>query len=141
MKKRWMKRRRRLFEILEVGNDLDYVSRGYDFINAFAIIFNMTVSALYTYVEIRERFGQLLLMIEGHHRIFLFCRLCNEIVDCKVFISGYDRVQGNCEIYDVTCGYRGFIVLFALLSALFLPCGDHCIPNDQNRTYFQVVQD
>lgn len=72
MKKRWMKRRRRLFEILEVGNDLDYVSRGYDFINAFAIIFNLTVSALYTYVEIRERFGQLLLMIEGHHRIFLF---------------------------------------------------------------------
>lgn len=30
-KKRWFRRRKRLFEILEVGNDLDHASRAYDF--------------------------------------------------------------------------------------------------------------
>lgn len=29
--KKWYRRRKRLFEILEVGNDLDHVSRAYDF--------------------------------------------------------------------------------------------------------------
>ena len=31
MSKKWFKRRKRLFEILEVGTDVDRVSRAYDF--------------------------------------------------------------------------------------------------------------
>ena len=34
MNKKWLRRRERLFEILEVGNDFDSVSRIYDFVNA-----------------------------------------------------------------------------------------------------------
>lgn len=61
---KWDKRRRRLHEILEVGSDFDRVSRVYDFTNAFAIIINLTVSIMYTFPEIREKCGDLLIVIE-----------------------------------------------------------------------------
>ncbi len=70
MDKKWFRRRKRLFEIIEVGYDLDYVSRGYDFINAFAIIFNLAASILYTYENMREQFGTILLVIEGVTIVF-----------------------------------------------------------------------
>lgn len=49
MNKTWLSRRKRIFEILEVGSDDDYVSRIYDFINAFAIVINLTSSIMYTF--------------------------------------------------------------------------------------------
>lgn len=65
MKDKWVKRRKRLFEIIEVGNDLDYISRGYDYINAIMIVINLVASIMYTYEDLRERYGFLLLLIEG----------------------------------------------------------------------------
>lgn len=65
MKEKWLKRRKRLFEILEVGNDLDRISRGYDYVNAFTIIINLVVSIMYTYADLREQYGFWLLLIEG----------------------------------------------------------------------------
>jgi len=43
---KWKSRRKRLFEIIEVGNDIDNISRAYDFINAIAIILNLIASIL-----------------------------------------------------------------------------------------------
>lgn len=65
MNKERIRRLRRVFEIIEVGNDLDYVSRAYDFLNAFAIIINLIVSVLTTYSAVRVRCGTLLDVIEG----------------------------------------------------------------------------
>lgn len=64
MEKTWEQRRKRIFEIIEVGNDLDYISRGYDFANAFAIILNLAVSILYTFSELREQYGTFLYILE-----------------------------------------------------------------------------
>lgn len=64
MKEKWYKRRKRVFEIIEVGNDLDKVSRAYDFINAFTIIINLVVSIMYTYADLREQYGFWLVLIE-----------------------------------------------------------------------------
>jgi len=63
-KKKWMRRRKRLFEILEVGNDLNRVSRAYDYVNAFEIIVNLAVSIMYTYEGARQQAGFWLLLIE-----------------------------------------------------------------------------
>ena len=65
MKKKWMKRRRRIMEIIEVGSDLDIHSRIYDFINAGAIVVNLLLSILYTFAEVRERYGSLIQIAEG----------------------------------------------------------------------------
>lgn len=64
MDKKWQRRRRRLFEILEVGSDFDKASRTYDFINAFAIIINLVASIMYTYENMREQYGTILVVIE-----------------------------------------------------------------------------
>ena len=63
-KKRWFRRRKRLFEILEVGNDLDHASRAYDFFSAFMIILNLVVSIMYTYDGLRAEYETILLWIE-----------------------------------------------------------------------------
>ena len=66
----WLKRRKRMFEIIEVGTDFDYVSRAYDMLNAFAIILNLIVSILSTYSEIRQSWGDLLVFLEGFTVLF-----------------------------------------------------------------------
>ena len=64
MNKTWEKRRKRVFEIIEVGNDIDLLSRSYDFLNALCIIINLIVSILYTFDEIRNVCGPFLIAIE-----------------------------------------------------------------------------
>lgn len=63
MSKKWDKRRKRLFDIIEVGSDYDIYSRSYDFLNAGAIILNIIASILYTFEEWRSRFGIALLWV------------------------------------------------------------------------------
>ena len=70
MNKKWYKCQKRIFEIIEVGNDLDYISRFYDFANASAIIINLIVSILYTFSEIRQQYGFFLVLVEGITTVF-----------------------------------------------------------------------
>nr|WP_303183288.1 ion transporter [Lachnoclostridium phocaeense] len=64
MQSTWEKRRKRVFEIIEVGTEYDYISRIYDFFNAFCIILNLIVSMVYTFEEYRTAYGSLLMTIE-----------------------------------------------------------------------------
>lgn len=64
MEKKSVRVRRRIFTIVEVGSDFDYVSRAYDYINAGLIVINLVVSILYTYSGIREQYGFWLLLVE-----------------------------------------------------------------------------
>ena len=57
--------RTRIFEIIEIGKEGDYVSRAYDFVNLFTIVVNLTCSVLYTFEEIRMWHSTLLLSIEA----------------------------------------------------------------------------
>jgi len=41
--------RKKLFHIIEVGNNQDVISRTYDYVNALTIILNLIVSIMYTY--------------------------------------------------------------------------------------------
>lgn len=70
MNNKWVRRRKRLFEIIEVGNCIDRVSRYYDFLNVITIVINLIVSILYTYDDVRENYGELLLFIVGVTVIF-----------------------------------------------------------------------
>lgn len=63
MSGQWEKRRKRLYDIIEVGSDYDVYSRAYDFINAGAIILNIVASIMYTFEEWRNQIGLLLLFV------------------------------------------------------------------------------
>lgn len=49
MKTEWAKRRHRLYQIVEVGASLDFISRFYDFFSTFMLILNLAVSILLTF--------------------------------------------------------------------------------------------
>lgn len=61
----WEARRKRIYRIIEVGNNSDHISRGYDFLNTLCILLNLTASILYTFQEFRAPFGEVLLTIES----------------------------------------------------------------------------
>ena len=64
MDSKWEKRRKRLFEIIEIGSNYDAVCWGYDFFNTFTIILNLAVSILYTFDNMELKYGPLLLTLE-----------------------------------------------------------------------------
>ena len=61
----WPQRRKRVFEIIEIGAPEDYVSRLYDFFNSMSIVVNLTVSVMYTFQTTREKYGTVLLTVEA----------------------------------------------------------------------------
>lgn len=61
----WAARRKRACEIIEVGYDRDWASRAYDLVNAMSIVLNLAVSILYTFAEVRGRWGGLLIVAEN----------------------------------------------------------------------------
>ena len=64
MNSKWEKRRKRLFEIIEIGSNYDAVCWGYDFFNTFTIILNLAVSIMYTFDNMELKYGPLLLTLE-----------------------------------------------------------------------------
>ena len=60
----WPQRRKRIYTIIDIGTTGDYISRGYDFLYALAILVNLTASILYTYEHLAAAHGPLLLFIE-----------------------------------------------------------------------------
>lgn len=60
----WEKRRKRLFEIIEIGSNYDAVCWEYDFFNTFTILLNLTVSIMYTFDNMELKYGPLLLTLE-----------------------------------------------------------------------------
>ncbi len=64
MKPVWETRRKRIFEIIEVGTRYDYASRIYDFFNAFCIILNLSVCTMYTFDNMQNAYGALLITLE-----------------------------------------------------------------------------
>ena len=51
----WLEqRKKRIFEIIEIGTPGDTVSRIYDFAGLFAIVLNLVVSLIYTFRELRD---------------------------------------------------------------------------------------
>lgn len=72
MSKKWLRRRKKVLEIIEVGSDFDFPSRLYDYVNASSIIINLMVSIMYTFSDIREQWGFWLLLVEEVTATF-FC--------------------------------------------------------------------
>lgn len=60
----WEKRRKRLFELIEIGSNYDRWCWGYDFLNTFTIILNLVVSIMYTFNSMEQNYGSLLLNLE-----------------------------------------------------------------------------
>lgn len=65
MNTQWERKRKRIFEIIEVGTKYDYPSRAYDLFNAFCILLNLAASIMYTFDHIKTDYGELLIIIDN----------------------------------------------------------------------------
>lgn len=117
MNKKWLKRRQRVFQIIEVGYDLDYASRAYDYVNATAILLNLAVSILQTYENIREQYAPILYAAEAVTVVFF-------VVDYILRLFTARFLHNEKREFKAICKYVfSFMGIVDLLSFLpyFLP--------------------
>lgn len=60
----WLQRRKRLYEIVEVGAAGDVVSRGYDILSTLLVLINLTATLLSTFDRIALQYGAALSAVE-----------------------------------------------------------------------------
>lgn len=123
MNKKWQKTRKRLFEILEVGNDLDRTSRVYDYINAFSIIVNLVVSVMYTYSAMREQYGSVLLAIEAVTVAFFAVDYVLRLWTADFLYPKYTRVRA---VGKYMISFSGIVDLLSFIPyylPFFFPAG------------------
>lgn len=122
-KKSWDNRRKRLFEIIEVGNDLDTQSRIYDYINAFSIVVNLTVAIMYTFPDLRDKYGNILIFIEQVTVAFFAVDYVLRIFTAKYLYK--EKTQAH-AVKEYVTSFTGIVDLLSFLPyylPIFFPAG------------------
>ena len=119
----WLKRRRRISEIIEVGTADDFVSRAYDFLSTFVVIINLVVTVMYTFNRMEAQYGPLLLTVEnitiGFFAVDYFLRLWT----AEFIRPGVPRVQAT---WKYATSFTGLVDLLSWLPyylPIFFPAG------------------
>ena len=123
MSKKWDRFRKRLFEIVEVGNDLDKVSRAYDYFNVILIVLNLTVSIMHTFSNINAEYGDTLILIE---RITVGCFCLDYIL--RIFTAKflYPKLKESHAIKKYMVSFNGIVDILSFLPyylPVFFPAG------------------
>lgn len=117
MNHNWEKRKQRVFEIIEVGTQYDYVSRGYDLLNTLLILLNLAVSILYTYEEFRKPYGGFLLAAEEITVVFFCIDYILRIWTAQYLYPKQEYLQA---VKKYALSFTGMVDLFSFLP-YFLP--------------------
>lgn len=123
MRKQWEKRRKRLFDIIEVGSDYDVYSRTYDFVNAGAIILNIVASIMYTFEEWRTAFGVPLFAIIHITVGFFAVDYVLRIWTAKYQFKGENEFRAVCKYVCSTSGIIDLISFLPEYLPFFFPSG------------------
>ena len=119
----WLKRRKRVFEIIEVGNDLDHPSRIYDFFNVFAIIVNVTVCIMATYAEFMAQYGTWVTIAEEITIVFFAIDYGLRVWTARFL---YPEYRESKAIRTYMGSFTGIVDLFSFLPdflPVFFPSG------------------
>ncbi len=123
MNKIWEKRRKRIFEIIEVGTEYDYVSRAYDFFNAFCIILNLAVSMMYTFEDLRVQYGRIFITVEEITVFIFLIDYVLRIWTAKYLYPDYTQPQA---VWKYIRSFTGIVDLLSFLPQylpFFFPSG------------------
>lgn len=119
----WNEKRKRLFTVVEVGNDIDFISRGYDFLNTILIVINLIVSILYTFEPVRNQYGDLLLFLEHITVITFFIDYVFRLITAKYL---YKDIKESKAILKYVFSFTGIVDLLSFLPyylPFFFPAG------------------
>ena len=122
-KKTWNERRRRLFEIIEVGAGDDIISRAYDFFSAILVVVYIIVSILDTYDNIRQAAGAYLTAAEVIIVVFFTIDYVLRLFTAKYLHP--DDTEGR-ALRKYVLSFAGIVDLFSFLPyylPVFFPAG------------------
>lgn len=115
--KKWLRRKKRIYEIIEVGYDLDWPSRVYDFFNVISIVINIAVSILYTYSSVREQYGSILKIVELSTVIFFAVDYILRLLTVQFM---YPRIKTGKALLKYVISFGGIVDLLSFMP-YFMP--------------------
>ena len=122
-KKSWLERRRRLFEIIEVGTSDDLPSRAYDILSVAIMLVNVAVTMLYTFDSMEETYGRELLWLEAATVAFFALDYCFRIMTASFLYPGL--TEGRAVRKYIT-SFTGIVDVLSFLPyylPVFFPAG------------------
>ena len=123
MDAKWEKRRKRLFEIVEIGSNYDAVCWGYDFFNTFTIILNLVVSIMYTFDRMEQQYGSLLLGLERFTVAFFAVDFAMRVLTARYL---YPDVKPVRAVFKYLFSFSGIVDMLSFVPyymPFFFPSG------------------
>ena len=108
----WLQRRKRLFEIVEVGAADDWISRGYDLLSTLILVVNLTVTVMNTFDAMSLRYGAMLKEIESVTVAFFAVDYVLRLLSCR-FLRPAERELKSLLLYMVS--FTGLVDLLSFL--------------------------
>lgn len=108
----WLQRRKRLFEIVEVGAADDWISRGYDLLSTLILVVNLTVTVMNTFDAMSLRYGAMLKGIESFTVAFFAVDYVLRLLSCR-FLRPAERELKSLLLYMVS--FTGLVNLLSFL--------------------------
>ncbi len=108
----WLQRRKRLFEIVEVGAADDWISRGYDMLSTLILVVNLTVTVMNTFDAMSLRYGAMLKGIESFTVAFFAVDYVLRLLSCR-FLRPAERELKSLLLYMVS--FTGVVDLLSFL--------------------------
>ncbi len=119
----WLRRRRRIFEIIEVGTAEDISSRTYDIVSVIVMLVNIAVTVLYTFDEMEQNYGELLLLLEAVTVAFFAVDYCFRIWTADFLYSNLSKGRA---VWKYVTSFTGVIDILSFLPyylPIFFPAG------------------
>ena len=119
----WLKRRRRVSEIIEVGTADDFVSGAYDFTGTAIVIINLIVTVMYTFNRMEAEYGPLLLTIEAFTVAFFAIDYCLRVWTAQFIRPGIPERRA---VWKYMTSFTGIVDLLSWLPyylPFFFPAG------------------
>ncbi len=120
---KYQKLRNRVFDIIEVGYNEDFIGRAYDVFNLAFIVVNLIVSVLMTYEQVTAIYGELLLAIEAVTVAFFALDLVLRMWTAKCL---YPNSSEPIALLRYIFSFNGLVDIFSCLPyylPVFFPSG------------------
>ena len=123
MESEWGYRRKRLFEIIEIGLPGDVASQVYDAFNILSIVINLVVSVMYTFDDLPAKFGPWLVTVEAITVAFFALDYCLRLWTAKFLRPSLSEPKA---VLRYVFSFSGLVDLLSFLPyylPVFFPSG------------------
>ena len=123
MEPEWDYRRKRLFEIIEIGLPGDVASQVYDAFNILSIVINLVVSVMYTFDDLHAKFGPWLVTVEAITVAFFALDYCLRLWTAKFLRPSLSEPKA---VLRYVFSFSGLVDLLSFLPyylPVFFPSG------------------